>query len=207
MNFQLSKLYAITDVSLSGLSHVEQVAAMCAGGARLVQLRDKDLSPQEFYQQAREALEITRRSKARLIINDRVDIALSIGADGVHLGQDDMPPDAARRVLGADAIIGWSTHNVEQAISGRELPINYLALGPIFGTGTKKNPDPEVGLDRLREVCRQVSDIPLVAIGGITLENAPSVLAEGADSVAIVSWLVSPGHSIQSRTRQFLAAV
>jgi thiamine-phosphate pyrophosphorylase len=205
MRCRLPRLYAITDVQLSGLSHAEQVAALCAGGARLIQLRDKTLSPEEFYQQAKQALAVARDFDAKVLINDRVDIALALGADGIHLGQDDLPPEAARRLLGENSIIGFSTHNLRQAERALDLPVDYLAIGPIFDTSTKENPEPTVGLEGLQEVRRAVGDLTLVAIGGITRENAPEVLAAGADSVAVVSWLVSVPSSITPRTRDFLS--
>src|SRR5215210_9060323 len=114
MTFELPKLYPITDRRLSGLSHAEQVARLCEGGARLVQLREKYLSPREFYGEAEEALRVARFFGARLVVNDRADVALALGADGVHVGQDDMPPGAVREVLGAGAVVGFSTHGVGQ---------------------------------------------------------------------------------------------
>src|SRR5262245_59616511 len=121
----LPRVYPLTDVQLSGLSHAEQVRLLSLGGASLIQLREKRLSALEFYEQAKAAV-ATLRSGVRLIINDRVDIALAAGAAGVHLGQDDMPPEAARKLLGPQAIIGYSTHNVEQAINAGNLSIDYL---------------------------------------------------------------------------------
>lgn len=202
----LPKLYAITDARLSGLSHREQVAALSAAGATLIQLRDKTLSSRDFYLEAKEAVDLARPSGARIVINDRVDIALAVGAGGVHLGQNDMPPAQARRLLGERAIIGLSTHNVAQAVEASRLPIDYLAVGPVFGTRTKDRPDPIVGIERLREIRAVIGDLPLVAIGGIDLERASEVFAAGADSAAIVSWLVSPGCTIRERTTQFLSA-
>jgi thiamine-phosphate pyrophosphorylase len=207
MPYHLPKLYAITDVKLSGLSHAEQVAALAVGGATLIQLREKHLSADEFYREARDAVRVARTYQVKLLINDRVDVALAVGADGVHLGQDDLPPEAARRLLGEDALVGFSTHNLVQAREATRLPIDYLALGPVFQTTTKENPDPVVGPDRLREVRESVGRLPLVGIGGITIENARSVLAAGADSVAVVSWLLSPGYSITSKTKEILSAL
>jgi thiamine-phosphate pyrophosphorylase len=207
MPYRLPKLYAITDVKLSGLSHAEQVAALAVGGATLIQLREKHLSADEFYREARDAVRVARTYQVKLLINDRVDVALAVGADGVHLGQDDLPPEAARRLLGEDALVGFSTHNLVQAREATRLPIDYLALGPVFQTTTKENPDPVVGPDRLREVRESVGRLPLVGIGGITIENARSVLAAGADSVAVVSWLLSPGYSITSKTKEILSAL
>jgi len=142
---RLPKLYPITDARLTGLSHAEQVARLGAGGATLVQLREKHLSPVEFYREALEALRVARSLGVRLIINDRADIALALHADGVHLGQDDLPPEAARKLLGPTAIIGFSTHNLEQAIAAASLPIDYIAIGPIYSTSSKEKPDPVVG--------------------------------------------------------------
>src|SRR5262249_46460797 len=115
-SFRLPRVYPITDTQLSGLSHAEQVALLADGGATVVQLRDKHAVAQDFYEQAKAALVVARERGIELIINDRVDIALALGADGVHLGQDDLPPAAARRLLGDDFVIGFSTHNLKQAI-------------------------------------------------------------------------------------------
>lgn len=188
-SFRLPRLYPITDTQISGLSHAEQVAVFAEGGARVVQLREKRAPALEFYELARAALAIAVERGVRLIINDRVDIALAIGATGVHLGQEDLPPAAARRLLGDAAVIGYSTHSVDQAFEAIRLPIDYLAIGPIYGTSTKENPDPVVGLDGLRAVKAVVGSLPLVAIGGIKPANIAEVLAAGADSVAMISGL------------------
>ncbi|HKC66203.1 MAG TPA: thiamine phosphate synthase, partial [Pyrinomonadaceae bacterium] len=183
MRINLPKLYPITDVRLCGLSHAEQVRRFSAGGANFIQLREKRRGAREFYREAEEALQIARSRNLRLIINDRVDIALALSADGVHLGQDDLPPAAARELLGEQAIIGFSTHNVEQAIEAARTPVDYIAIGPIFETKSKENPDPVVGLEGLRQVRKEIDQMPLVAIGGIRQENIREVLAAGADSV------------------------
>lgn len=205
---KLPKLYPVTDRRLSGLSHAEQVALLIEGGAAFVQLREKHLSPREFYREAEEALKVARERGAKLIINDRADIALALGADGVHLGQDDMPPGAARALLGEAAVVGFSTHGVEQAIAAARLPVDYVAVGPIFETRSKEKPDPQVGLEGLRRVREAVGpSVKLVAIGGVTRELAPSVLAAGADSVAVISALLRPGDpaEITRLTHDFLA--
>jgi thiamine-phosphate pyrophosphorylase len=205
---KLPKLYPITDRLLSGLSHAEQVARLCEGGAGLVQLREKRLPPREFYREASEALKVARSFGAKLIVNDRADIALALGADGVHLGQDDMPPEAARALLGDAAAVGFSTHNVEQAIEAARLPVTYVAIGPVFATSSKERPDPVVGLEGVRRVRAAVGAVPLVAIGGITAETAPRVLEAGADSLAVIGALVanpSDPSEITRRTRAFLA--
>ncbi len=200
-----NRLYAITDTRLSGLSHAQQVAQLCDGGAQLIQLREKQYAPRIFYEAAMEAATAARDRGASLIINDRVDIALAVAADGVHLGQDDLNPEAARRILGPDAIIGLSTHNVAQARAGAGLPISYIAIGPIFPTSTKRDPEPAVGLEGLRRVREVIGNLPLVAIGGITTENAAPVVAAGADAVAIVGALFAGAHSsISANTKRFL---
>ncbi|MBA3767609.1 MAG: thiamine phosphate synthase [Acidobacteria bacterium] len=203
----LPKLYPITDVRISGLSHAEQVARLGAGGATLVQLREKHLSPREFYDEAQRALRVARELGVRLIINDRADIALALHADGVHLGQNDLAPEAARRLLGEEAIIGFSTHSLEQAREAARLRVDYIAIGPIFNTSSKENPDPPVGLDRLIRVRQTVGSIPLIAIGGITRENAREVLDAGADAVALISALLTHPDEIEERTRALLQAI
>ncbi|HWQ35622.1 MAG TPA: thiamine phosphate synthase [Blastocatellia bacterium] len=183
-----SKLYAITSHDLSNCSHEEIVTRLLAGGARLIQLRDKEASARELLESARACLRLTRAAGATLIINDRVDVALAADADGVHLGQDDLKVEEARKLLGPDKIIGLSTHSIEQFRSGLETSANYLAVGPVYQTTTKENPDPAVGLELLREA-RALTTRPIVAIGGITPERAPEVIAAGADSVAVISAL------------------
>lgn len=194
----LPAVYPITDTRISGLSHVDQVRLLAEGGATLVQLREKMRPALDFFVQAKAAAE----SGLTLIINDRVDVALAVNAAGVHLGQDDLPPDAARKLLGDKAIIGYSTHNVAQARAAATLPVDYIAIGPIFQTATKAKPDPEVGLDGLRAVRDAIGDVPLVAIGGITPANAAAVIDAGADSVALISALLAGGPAaIPSRFR------
>ena len=198
-----SKVYPITDVKISGLSHAEQVSRLIEGGATLIQLREKHLSPREFFRDAQKALIVARSNRVQIIINDRVDIALALGADGVHLGQSDLTPEAARRLLGDSAVIGFSVHSVEQAEAAMELPVDYLGIGPVFSTSTKENPDPVIGVDGLRRTRKVASEIPLVAIGGITLDNASKVLDAGADAVAVVSALLENSSEIKSRTEGF----
>jgi thiamine-phosphate pyrophosphorylase len=188
-----TRVYPITDTQIAGISHAEQVSLLADAGATFVQLREKNLPALDFYNEAKAALAVAKERGVTLIINDRVDIALALGADGVHLGQDDLPPEAARKLLGDDAVIGYSTHNVSQASAAANLPVNYIAIGPIFETGSKTNPDPVVGLDGVRAVRYAIGDIPLVAIGGITAENAEAVIDAGADSVAMISALLSGG--------------
>ena len=201
----LPKLYPITDMRLSGLAHAAQIARLCDGGARFVQLREKHLAPREFYREAQAALAVAREHGAQLIINDRADIALALQVDGVHLGQDDLDPAAARRLLGENFIVGYSTHSIAQAIEAARLPVDYVAIGPIFATQTKENPDPIVGLEGLRQVRDSIdSSIPLVAIGGITEATARAALDAGADSVAVINALLAAPDLIARRTREFL---
>jgi thiamine-phosphate pyrophosphorylase len=205
--FRLPRVYAITDVQLSGLSHAEQVELLNRGGASLVQLREKAMPALEFYEQAKAAVTVAERSGVRLIINDRVDVALAVGARGVHLGQDDLPPQAARKLLGPTAILGYSTHNVDQALEAVKQPIDYLAIGPIFQTTSKADTFPVLGLEGLRAVRRAIGDFPLVAIGGITHANAGAAIEAGADSVAVISALLSDPNRISETTQSLVQAL
>ena len=205
MSFHLPKIYPITDTALSSLSHTEQVKRLVAGGATLIQLREKNNSGCAFYADAADAIRIARLTGANVIINDRIDVALALGADGVHLGQTDMPVTAARCLLGDDSIIGFSTHNIEQAKAALDLPIDYLAFGPIFPTQSKRNPDPIAGLDALSIIRSINSRLPLVAIGGIDKSNVVRVLSRGADSAGIISAIVGEPAQIATNVGEFLA--
>lgn len=203
MIFQLPRIYPITDRRLSGISHAAQITFLSDGGAEFIQIREKEFSSGEFFAEAEAAMAVARARGLRIMINDRVDIALMIGAAGVHLGQEDLPPQAARKLLGPNAIIGFSTHTLEQAVEAAKMPVDYIAFGPIFPTTTKENPDPTVGLEKLREIREATGKIPLVAIGGITRENAASVFEAGADSIAVISDLISNAATIASKYREF----
>jgi thiamine-phosphate pyrophosphorylase len=188
---KLPLIYPILDTELlqrRGVSAEVAASAFLDGGARILQFRHKAHWTTETFDLARSVARLCRQAGAQLIINDRVDFALLLHA-GLHLGQDDLPPRDARKLLGADAIIGFSTHNAGQFRSAGEEPVGYVALGPMFPTSSKRNPDPVVGLEELR-LCRSLLDKPIVAIGGITLENAADVLRAGADSLAIVSGML-----------------
>ncbi len=191
MELNLPRVYPITDRRISGLTHAEQVRALVEGGATFIQLREKQLSGRAFFEDAKEAVHIARVSGVKLLINDRVDLAMALGVDGVHLGQTDLPPAEARKLLGEDAIIGFSTHGVEQAREAVTMQIDYLAIGPIFATSTKSDHDPVVGLEGIRALRTIVGSLPLVAIGGIGEANLDSVLLAGADSAAMISGLLS----------------
>ena len=205
MVFNLPRIYPITDTTISGLSHSEQIERLAAGGATLIQLREKHASPRQFYRMALEAMTIARKLGVQIIVNDRVDIAVAVNADGVHLGQDDLPPDKARLLMGEGRIIGFSTHSLEQAIAAESLPIDYLALGPVFNTPSKEKPDPVVGISAIIEIKPQITK-PLVAIGGITLDAVSQVISAGADSVAIISDLLS-AKDIAAQTREYFRRV
>lgn len=200
MSITIPPLYAITD-DRAAEGHVEQVRELVGCGVRFVQIRAKCSSGRELYDIVVSALEIARESGARIVVNDRVDVALASGADGVHVGQDDLPAGAARAILGPDAIVGISTHSVEQARAAAQLPVDYVAIGPIFPTATKTDADPVVGLEGLAAV-REAVDRPLVAIGGIQISNAAAVFAAGADSVAVVSGLRA-GGSLEDLVRAY----
>jgi len=159
----------------------------------------------EFLATASAVVQLARRHQARVIINDRADIARLAGADGVHVGQEDLTPAAVRAILGDTAIVGLSTHSVEQIDLAVLEPVTYIAVGPVFGTATKATGYEQVGLDMVREAARRASarGLPLVAIGGITLENAISVLQAGAASVAVISDLLATGDP-EARVRAYV---
>lgn len=199
MKLTLPKIYPLTDTGLSGLSHTDQVSALISAGARFIQIREKNAPSDEFYRAVVDSLAAARESGTCVIVNDRVDIAMAAGAHGVHLGQTDLPPLEARKLLGAKAIIGFSTHTIVQARAARNMPLDYIAFGPVWPTRTKENPDPVVGLSLLAEVKRIAGKIPVVAIGGIDESNAEATLSAGADSLAVVSGLFSGIESVEER--------
>lgn len=204
MTLKLPKVYPVTDTTVSGLSHAEQVARLIDGGATLIQLRDKNSAPRVFLREAEAALAIARMNNVPIIINDRVDIALALDADGVHLGQTDMPVAAARRLLKAGAIIGISTHDLAQAEIAAKLPVDYVAFGPIFETRTKHDHEPVAGLEGLRLVRSAMGNLPLVAIGGITAENCCQVFQAGADAVATIGALLADPTKIAANMGRML---
>jgi len=204
MTASLPRIYPITDTAVSGLSHTEQVKRLIDGGATFIQLRDKHGAPKDFLRDAETALSTARQNNVRIIINDRVDIAMVISADGVHLGQSDMPVEAARALLGPLAIIGYSTHNVAQAEHAATLPADYIAFGPIFDTRTKRDHEPVVGLHQLHDVRAVLGQIPLIAIGGITEDNLSQALDAGASSVAVIADLLTEPNKIAEKLKRML---
>jgi thiamine-phosphate pyrophosphorylase len=201
--FVLPRLYAIIDPAQGGGRSASEIAvALVAAGVRLIQLRDKHASSGELYASAQRVAELVRKAGGIFILNDRADVARAMDADGVHVGQDDLPVESARAFLGPGKLIGYSTHVLEQVREADCSSADYIAFGPIFATASKENPDPVVGLGGLREA-RKATRKPLVAIGGITFENARAVIEAGADSVAVIRALVGP-PDITLRARDFL---
>jgi thiamine-phosphate pyrophosphorylase len=208
----LPRLYAILDFdcltrasahAISGKQLSDFARELVSGGVTLLQYRAKNLSSRDMLSHARE-LKRLLSPHVKLIMNDRADLCLAAGFDGVHLGQDDLSPEGARRVVGERHWIGVSTHNLDQLAIADAAPSDYLAIGPIFGTQSKQNPDPVVGLDGLR-AARRATRKPLVAIGGITRQNCRSVVDAGADSVAVISDLVNePRRSVEEFLRILL---
>lgn len=184
-------LYLVTDRRLSlGRSTVEVVAAAVSGGVTCVQLREKHCSTREFLEEARRVRELLVGTGVPLIINDRLDVALAVAADGVHLGQNDMHISDARRLVGERLVIGISAESVADAIRAEAEGADYIGVSPVFTTPTKMDTAPPLGLEGLREIRRAVS-LPLVAIGSIRHDNAAEVLRAGADGLAVVSAIVS----------------
>ena len=201
--FRAAPLYAILDTSLDyPAPPTEIVEALLRGGVRVIQYRHKKKFSSANFNQCRALAKQVHTAGGVFIVNDRADVAALCGADGVHLGQLDLPLNKARMFLGPAKLIGYSTHRLEQAMLADKLPVDYIAIGPVFPTRTKENADPVVGLSVVSEV-RRVTAKPLVAIGGITLENAASVIVAGADAVAIASDFVRM-PDIAARAQQFL---
>jgi len=190
MPLELPVLYPITDKSLSGRSsHFAILKELIRGGATWIQIRDKSTPTGELYIDLARCVEYAASRGVRIIVDDRCDLALSVRADGVHLGQQDLPPRPARRLLGARSILGYSTHNLRQIRSANLLPVDYVGFGPVFATATKTDPDPNVEISGLRRACA-LSRKPVVAIGGINSRNIPSILASGAAGAAVISDLM-----------------
>ena len=200
-----SRLYLIVDPLDGGRDPVALARAMLSGGARLLQLRLKSATTRELLAAAHAIRELTAAAGATFIVNDRADVARACGADGVHLGQDDLPIEAARQVLGAAAIVGFSTHSETQLAAACARGADYLAFGPIYATTSKSNADPVLGCERVR-AARALTTGPLVAIGGITAATAPAVLDAGADAVAVIGALVR-APDVERATAELLAIV
>jgi len=203
---KLPRLYAIADAGMlarRGLAAAEFARALRAAGVTLVQYRDKAGSPQDMLSAAAVVREAFAGIDCRLILNDRADLAVLAGWDGVHVGQDDLSPEDARRVVGAGRWVGISTHKDEQVQQAELSSADYVAVGPVFATGTKLDAEPVIGLEGVRRA-RALTAKPIVAIGGITRENARSVVEAGADSVAVIGGLLGVGESVEKVAGDFL---
>lgn len=182
--------YFITDEGLSAAGVMSDVRQAIHAGARIIQYRNKTADSRRLYDEARAIRELCAGSGTRLIINDRIDIALAVGADGVHIGQEDLPYDEARRLLGAGAIIGVTVHDVEEAVAAERAGADYLGVSPVFSTGTKSDAGTPCGVETLAAV-RRACRVPVVAIGGIDLSNADECIAAGADMICAISAVVT----------------
>lgn len=207
MALVLPKLYVIADrttLDARGLAVRDFASQLRDAGVTLLQYRDKHGSPQQVLEAAAQIAEVFSGTNATLILNDRADLAVLANWSGVHVGHRDMPPAAVRRVVGPERLIGVSTHNEQQLRSRNAGAADYIAIGPVFGTATKADTEPVVGLEGVR-LARSLTTKPLVAIGGVTLANARSVLDAGADSVSVIGGLFAEGRSIADNARAFLA--
>lgn len=169
-----------------GLDPIAVTEALLSAGAEWLQFRHKGPFTRPVFELASQVGQLVQANGAVYVINDRADVALMLGADGVHVGQDDLPPGEVRKLVGDQMFIGYSTHNEAQLRAGDREPVDYLALGPLFGTSSKENPDPTVGLSELARI-RAVTSKPLVAIGGITRKNVSEIFTAGANSAAVIS--------------------
>ncbi|MCI0483799.1 MAG: thiamine phosphate synthase [candidate division NC10 bacterium] len=198
-------LCVITDEQISGLRHREVAVQALEGGATMIQLRDKEGDLRSLYEEAVAIRQLCRRYKSLFIVNDRLDVALASEADGVHLGQEDLPPERARPLLHPGMLLGISTHSVEEARAAEAAGADYIGFGPVFPTASKAGTRPTVGVDGIRMVKAAVA-LPVLAIGGITLERVPEVVHAGADGVAVISAIVGSGR-ITALCRQFLSRI
>lgn len=199
-------LYLVTDERLSrGRPTPAIVAAAVRGGVDTVQLRGKDLPVREQLAIGREVRALTRAAGILFIVNDRADLAVALDADGVHVGQDDLPAEVARRIVGPDRIVGVSAATVDEALAARDAGADYLGVGAIYGTATKDDAGSPVGPERIAAIKARVA-LPIVAIGGITCQNAGTVLAAGADGLAVVSAIVA-ADDVEVATRDLKACL
>ena len=201
----LPPLYVILDAALLPSDPIELTKKLLDAGARLFQYRNKTSSSRELLHASQALCMTVRQHGGTFLVNDRADISRLAGATGVHLGQDDLSVAAARDIVGADCLIGLSTHNLRQFAAAVESSADYIAVGPIFPTSGKQNPDPVVGVDLIR-TARKLTTKPIVAIGGITLEGAREVIDAGADSVAVISDILKAKNPAD-RVRQYLQLI
>ena len=202
MRLVLPRLYVILDAALLKIPAKECAESLVDAGVRLIQYRNKRASGRELFETSRELAEYLNPIGVHFVVNDRADVAVLAGAGGVHVGQDDLGVEQARAVMGDEKWVGVSTHNAGQFRSGLETSAEYIALGPVFATGSKENPDPAVGVGFVRET-RGMTDRPIVGIGGITLERAGEVIEAGADSVAVISDILR-AENVGKRAQQYV---
>ena len=203
-----ARLHAILDVdvaSRAGWAPLDLGRSFLDGGARVLQLRAKELPSGALLELADALVTLAGDYEGMVIVNDRVDVARLSGADGVHVGQEDLPPATAREQLGPSAVVGFSTHTVTQIEAALREPISYVAVGPVFGTSTKETGYTAVGLELVSVAARICGPIPVVAIGGVTLDNARSAIDAGASAVAVISDLLA-GDPVE-RVKAFLRAI
>ncbi len=205
MRLVLPRLYVILDAALDTSSERDCAASLAEAGVRLLQYRNKSASARQYLESSRELAETLVPRGVSFFVNDRPDVAFLAGASGVHVGQEDLDVEQVRRVVGRGKLVGVSTHNLEQFDRAAASSADYIAVGPVFGTSSKANPDPVVGLAFLRRV-RALTEKPIVAIGGITLERAAAAIEAGADSVAVISGILSAADPAQ-RARQYIATL
>jgi thiamine-phosphate pyrophosphorylase len=202
MRLVLPRLYVILDAGLLTTSHLAFTEEMARAGVRLLQYRDKAASSATLLHNSQQVAEVCAAKGIIFVVNDRADVASLALADGVHVGQDDLPVEHARKVVGSGKYVGISTHNMEQFQRAAGSSADYIAVGPIFSTTSKENPDAVVGFELLRQV-RALTKKPIVAIGGITLERAAQVIEAGADCVAVLSDIMR-AEDPSTRARQYL---
>jgi thiamine-phosphate pyrophosphorylase len=205
MRLVLPKLYVILDAALIPSDELDLALKLADAGVRLLQYRNKSASPRKVFEASKRLASHLAPRGVSFIVNDRPDIALLAGATGVHVGQDDLDVEASRRVVGADKWVGVSTHNPEQFQRAVATSSDYIAVGPVFPTPTKANPDPAIGVEFVKKV-RSLTEKPIVAIGGITLENAGQLIASGADSVAVISDILQAPNPVE-RASRYLAVL
>jgi thiamine-phosphate pyrophosphorylase len=198
----LPRLYVILDAALLTIPETECAQKLANAGVRLLQYRNKSASARELFFSSQKLASLLSPLGVSFVVNDRADVAALAGADGVHVGQEDLGVEEVRHVIGPEKLVGLSTHDLEQFHYAAASSANYIAVGPVFATATKANPDPVVGKEFLRKI-RLLTDKPIVAIGGITLERAAAIIDAGADSVAVISDILrapDPGQ----RARQYI---
>jgi len=202
MRLVLPRLYVILDAALLKTPEIDCAKALVDAGVCLVQYRNKRASARELFESSRELAAFFKPHQVRFIVNDRADVAALADADGVHIGQEDLRVEEARAVIGSGKWVGVSTHSERQVVEAAGSSADYVAVGPVFATGSKMNPDPVVGLELVRRA-RGLTEKPIVAIGGITLERAAEVMEAGADSVAVISDILA-AQDVRRRGREFV---